>query len=365
MRVLYLTEKDSPHDRRFLNALSGTAHQVFALRQHDCQPVTPEGITELEWPGGRPDWSSWSGWEEGKSKFNALVKEIEPDLVHAGPIQGPALLAALAGFHPLVTMSWGSDLLRTAKRSPWMRWATQFTLDRTDVFLGDCQTVADEAIWYGFPANKMVLFPWGVDLAHFSAGNGRKAGRELRKSLGWEDCFVILCNRTWAPVYGVDVLAEGFKQAVQENSSLRLLLAGDGPDAEQINAILAPVHEEVHLAGRVGRDDLPGLYAAADLFVSPSHCDGSSVSLMEALACGKPVLVSDIPSNREWVTRGEAGDLFWDGDADSLARGLLSLAVDPERLAYGLRARLLAEERADWDQNFRKLIHAYRLALKG
>lgn len=364
MRVLYFTEKDSPHDRRFLNALSKTEHQVFALRQHGCQPLSPEGITELDWPEGRPDWSNWDGWEEGKKKFNALMKEIKPDLVHAGPIQGPALLAALSGFHPIVTMSWGSDLLRTAQRSPWTHWATQFTLDRTDVFIGDCQTVADEAARYGFPRKKMMLFPWGVDLAYFSPAHGRQAGQELRQSLGWEEKFVILCNRTWAPVYGVDVLAEGFKQAILENPNLRLLLAGDGPDAEKIWTILSPVDQQVHFLGRIGLDALPGLYAAADLFVSPSHCDGSSVSLMEALACGKPVLVSDIPSNREWVKPGKVGDLFWDDDADSLARGLLRLAVDPERLAYGLRARLLAEERANWDRNFQELLRAYRLAVR-
>lgn len=323
MRVIYFTEKDSPHDRRFLNALSGTAHQVFALRQKDCRPLTPKGITELTWPGGQPDWSTWAGWQAAKKKFNVLVKEIKPDLVHAGPIQGPALLVALAGFRPLVTMTWGSDLLRRAQRSPWMRWATQFTFDRTDVFVGDCRTEAYEAVRYGFPMNKTVLFPWGVDLSRFSPENGRKAGRDLRESLGWEKNFIILCNRTWAPVYGVDVLAEGFKRAVQEKPDLRLLLAGDGPDAGQITAILEPVREKVFFAGRVGLDDLPGLYAAADLFVSPSHCDGSSVSLMEALACGTPVLVSDIPSNREWVKPGVVGDLFWDGDADSLARGLI------------------------------------------
>ena len=56
---------------------------------------------------------------------------------------------------------------------------------------------------------------------------------------------------------------------------------------EKIRAILAPVEQQVHFPGRVGLDALPGLYAAADLFVSPSHCDGSSVSLMEALALWK------------------------------------------------------------------------------
>lgn len=363
MRVLYFTEKDSPHDRRFLKALAGTAHQVYALRQQACQPETPAGVTELAWPEGPPDWSNWAGWQRGKAQFIRLAAEVQPDLVHAGPVQGPALLAALAGFHPLVTMSWGSDLLLRAGRSPWMCWATQYALDRTDIFLGDCQTVAEEAAGYGFSPERMALFPWGVDLHHFSPENGRNAGKALRKSLGWEARFVVLCNRTWAPLYGVDVLAEGFRQSAQDNPNLRLLLAGDGPQAEQIHEILAPVRDKVHFSGRLGWEALPGLYAAADLFVSPSHSDGTSVSLLEALACGRPALVSDIPSNREWVTPGGVGDLFWDGNPASLARGLLSLAAVPDLTGYKLRARLLAEERADWKHNFQKLLRAYLLAV--
>ncbi len=83
---------------------------------------------------------------------------------------------------------------------------------------------------------------------------------------------------------------------------------------------------------------------------------------MEALACGRPVLVSDIPSNQEWVKPGEVGALFEDGELFSLESQLLSMAANPNLAAYGRHARLLAEERADWKRNFRKLETAYRMA---
>lgn len=363
MRILYFTEGDSPHDRRFLSALADSRHSVFALRMHAGQPQTPVGVTELAWPAGRPDWAHWPGWEDGARQFAQLLAEVKPDLVHAGPVQGPALLAALAEWHPLVTMSWGSDLLLSADRSPWMRCATQYALDQTDVFLGDCQTVADAAAGYGFPQERTVIFPWGVDLVHFSPENGREAGLALRRSLGWEKQFVILCNRTWSPVYGVDVLAEAFVIAAQVDPRLRLLLVGDGPDAERIHRILTPVMDRVHFPGRVSRDGLPAMYHAADLFVSPSHSDGSSVSLLEAMACGKPVLVSDIPSNREWVRPGEVGDHFPDGDIAALATKLRRMVDDPQLAAYRIQARLLAVERADWDRNSARLLEAYQLAV--
>ncbi len=362
MRVLYFTERDTPHDRRFLTALAGTAHQVFALRQFECQPQTPAGVTELRWPAGQPDWSGWAGWQAGVGRFVKYLAETRPDLIHAGPVQGPALVTALAGFHPLVTMSWGSDLLLTAQRSPWMRAATRCTLDRTDVFLGDCQTVAEAAASFGFPRGRMVLFPWGVDLAHFSPESGREAGLALRSALGWEDQFVIFCSRTWAPLYGVSDLAQAFAEAVQLDPRLRLLLVGSGPQAELIHQILDPLGGKVHFAGRVAQADLPAFYQAADLYVSPSHSDGSSISLLEALACGRPVLASDIPGNREWVEPGVNGHTFRAGSVADLRDSLVALADSPETPSYGIAGRSLAEARANWQDNFQKCLAAYRLA---
>ena len=364
MRVLYFTERDTPHDRRFLTALGGTGHQVFALRLKDCDPLTPMGVTECDWPDGLPELAHWAGWQAAAKQLAALLDDLKPDLVHAGPVQGPALLTALAGFHPLVTMSWGSDLLRTAQRSPWMRSATQCTLDRTDVFLGDCQTVADAAAGFGFPREKMVLFPWGVDLQIFSPENGFELGEELREKLGWQENFVVLCNRTWAPLYGVDQLARAFVAAVQQEPQLRLLLVGDGPQAEEIHEILDPLGDKVYFAGRIEQNDLPAYLNGADLYVSPSHSDGSSISLLEAMACGRVVLVSDIPSNREWVEDGVNGRLFTDGSESDLVAKLVEMVHDPGQLDYGGFAHVTATERADWRRNFQECLRAYQLAVE-
>ena len=116
--------------------------------------------------------------------------------------------------------------------------------------------------------------------------------------------------------------------------------------------------------GQVGLAELPEIYRAADLYLSASHSDGSSISLLEALACGRPALVSDIPGNREWITPGEQGWLFPDGDDAALAGGILRAAAGGDRLErMGTRARCLAEERADWQKNFPKLLEAYKKAI--
>jgi glycosyltransferase involved in cell wall biosynthesis len=99
----------------------------------------------------------------------------------------------------------------------------------------------------------------------------------------------------------------------------------------------------------------------ADLYISPSHVDGSSVSLMEALACGLPCLVSDIPANKEWVFENDNGWLFRDGDADHLAEKILAAMNQREKLPeIGRSSRRSAEMRADWKKNAEALMNVYR-----
>ena len=120
----------------------------------------------------------------------------------------------------------------------------------------------------------------------------------------------------------------------------------------------------VPLVGLVGQEKLPSYYRAADLYVSASHSDGSSVSLMEALASGVPALVSDIPGNKEWVEPGVAGWQFLDGDVEALAKGIVNAVKQGKRLKkIGKAARAQAEERADWPKNFEKLLEAYEMAI--
>jgi glycosyltransferase involved in cell wall biosynthesis len=122
-------------------------------------------------------------------------------------------------------------------------------------------------------------------------------------------------------------------------------------------------YPRVLLPGQVTYADLPRFYRLADLYVAATHSDGTSISLLEAMACGCPALVSDIPGNREWVTPGENGWLSPPGDVDSLAQAILEAVDQRDTLVeMGRAARSLAELRADWNQNFPWLYEAYRLA---
>jgi glycosyltransferase involved in cell wall biosynthesis len=253
-------------------------------------------------------------------------------------------------------------MLVDAGRSPFTRWATRYVLDRTTLFYADCRTVVKRAAEFGYPEERCIVFPWGVDLELFSPNDDA----DLRTWLGWENQIVLFSNRSFEAIYGVDLIAGAFVRAAGEDPRLRLLLLGQGSQELLIRKILEDggVSDRVYFAGQVTAEDLPEYYRAGDLYLSASHSDGSSVSLMEALACGRPALISDIPSNREWITPDETGWLFLDGNADALADGILKAATDGQkRREISIRARKLAEERADWRINSRHMLDGYEKAV--
>jgi glycosyltransferase involved in cell wall biosynthesis len=286
-----------------------------------------------------------------------VIKQVKPDLIHAGPIQRSAFLVALTGFRPLVSMSWGYDLLHDVNINAFWRWATLYTLHHSAAMLGDCDTIRHLAVSYGIPNNRIVTFPWGVDLHHFNVASSEHSNLST---------FSLLSTRGFESIYGIDVLARAFVIAARKRPELHLTMLGNGSQASAIRQtfLVGAVYDRVHFPGQVTYADLPSHYQKADLYISASRSDGTSISLLEAFACGTPAIVSDIPGNQEWVTPGEIGWLFPDGNAEALASEILNAFEQRQILPeMGHKARKLAESRADWEKNFPELEKAYALAL--
>jgi len=295
-----------------------------------------------------------------KVLFARALDQVKPDLVHAGPIQRVAFLPALTQFHPLLSMSWGFDMLEGAHKDLIWRAITKFVLWRSDWLAADCQTVKREALAFGFPAERVAVFPWGVDLEVFQP----KDRGFIHCQVGYEEDLLIVHTRSWEERYGVDVALEGFWLASREVPNLRLFLLGGGSQEKWVKRYVQQkdLTERVHFCGYQENEVLAQYYRAADVYLSASHIDGSSVALMESMACACPALVSDIPSNLEWIRDGQEGWVFKDKDAHSLAARIIEITRNRDQISIrGLNARRKAEKDANWKKNFEKLLATYRL----
>ena len=348
----------SPHDHRFLSALAKTEHKIYFVQLEKADNSRlPAEIELVDWEGGARDfrWRDVPSYVRGMKR---ILAKIQPDILHAGPIQTVGLIAVLTKFHPLLMMSWGFDLMEDVYRNIWWEWVTRYTLKRSTFFTSDAQVTRNRAVKYGMNPENTIVFPWGVDLDHFSPNTEHRTPNTE---------FTLFCNRSWEPRYGVDLLAKAFVQVAKSKPNTRLNLLAGGSEENRIREILRKngTIDQIEFKGYVPQKELPSYYNEADIYISPSHVDGSSVSLMEAMACGLPCLVSDIPANREWVTENENGWLFADGDADALAEKILHAIENRDTLdEIGANARCVAEERADWQKNFQKLLVAYERTTK-
>ncbi len=360
MRILYFTRSDSVHDQRFMAALAESEHEAYVLRLYDGEFKTPNGVTPLDWKGIKGPLRLWQ-IPVLVRRLKKLLEALKPDLVHAGPLHDLSYLVAKTGFKPLLSMSWGFDLMRDVHMDVGMASRARFALAHSTALITDAQCSAEKAVDLGFEPDRICIFPWGVDIEKFSPQAVVAAGKRWREAQNLQDKTVLLCLRTMEPVYGVDVLAKAFALAASKAPDLRLLLLGDGSQRPYIEGLFnqAGVSDKVFFGGRVPNAELGLYYGAADIYVTPSHVDGSSVSLMEAMACGLPSLVSDIPANLEWVRDGLNGWVFPDNDPESLADILLKLKEADWR-EMGHQARLIAQEKANWQENKMKLLDCYR-----
>ncbi len=354
MRILYASRGLGVHDERFLRALSNSGHDIFFL------PLTPAVVPGLILPYGVRQIHQTADSGITTHTIGTLLEKWKIDLVHAGPVNDVARAFAFCGFKPLVSMSWGFDLLWDAERELLVWMAIKEALEHTSVFFCDAHSVEKKAVdEYGFDPSRIVVFPWGVDHDLFHS-TGSRLGKPANEPLR------IFSNRAWEDQYGVDVLVDGLIRAGNTGLQFSATLAGDGSMRADLQEKISrsAISRQVKFVGRISQTDLPAYYSEADIFISASHVDGSSLSLMEAMSCGTVPVVSDIPSNKEWVEDGKSGYLFTDGDSVHLASRLLAL----DKVRTGLpgisrQAQQVAEERADWEKNQKIMLDGYELAM--
>jgi L-malate glycosyltransferase len=204
----------------------------------------------------------------------------------------------------------------------------------------DCAALAREVVRLGADPERISQAAWGIDSTFFSPGPDTR-GLRAEHGLGADD-VVVLSTRSWEPLYDVPTVVDGVARARSADPRIRLVLAGDGSMADEVRARLVStgLATSTVTTGRLSPTDMRDWLRAADVYAGAATSDGTSLSLLEAHACGLPAVVPDVGGNPEWVTGPELGRLFPVGDAEGLADSLLAV------VAQGSTVELVAARRA-------------------
>lgn len=182
------------------------------------------------------------------------------------------------------------------------------------------------------------VIPNALDAAAYRLG---ASGRDFRRELGVGERPLIAFLGRLIPEKGVRAILEAARDEQIECSGAAFVLAGDGPLADEVRA----AGGNVYAVGSLDRGDAAALLTQADLLLLPSRSEGFATTLLEAAACGCPMLVTDVGGAREVVGAGRCGSILPDTRPQTIARELLELLAHPEELrAMGERARAQADD---------------------
>lgn len=265
------------------------------------------------------------------------VEDFQPDVIFLQTLLYPCYLSNfLPREIPVIITFWNGDV------TWWAQWrGLERLLKKQMVTYGVqraramtvCSRVAYEAcLNYGVPADKvhMIRYP-GVDLERF-----RPAPRDTAcKSLGIESGRVILCPRGLGDYLNSDVIIEAAAVAIAKAPDLLFLfISGAGGDIEWQKHLQRArelgIADHLRRDGQIPWERMPLYYQAADAVVSISSNDSLPYCMLEAMACGIPLVMGDIPQIREWITDGVNGLLAPPRDPDEVAGAMLQLLESDE-----------------------------------
>lgn len=199
-----------------------------------------------------------------------------------------------------------------------------------------------EAVQFGIPEKRIYLISNGIDTERY-APCSLQDRTMFKKRLGYRRPFTVLYTGRLAPAKNPTGLLEAWSLIQREVPEWHLALIGEGPLHQELADQIARLglSDSVQLAGY--QEDVLPWYQAADVFVLPSHHEGLSNSLLEALSCGLPVVSTRVSGTTDVFEEADVGELVDVGDMVGFAmalRGLLTHSV--RRKSCGIRARQYA-----------------------
>lgn len=334
---------------------AGPTNQLYNLVKYlDRQKFTPHLVTlspeplESRWPdferlGVRLHslgLSRFEGLFLARSRLMDYMRTINPGIIQAQGIRADSLLASITP---------GTPWLLVSHNYPYQDYTMKFgrikgtamallhlaCMKRCRYVVSCSKTNADSLQCHGIDA---IPIQNGVDVLGYRPADA-DAKLHLRRSLGFHpDASVFISVGSLIPLKNMRTLVEAFMRA-ETGSGTLLVVLGNGPEMASLKA-LARHHPGVRFMGSI--KDVDAYLKASDVFISASLSEGLPNAVLEAMACGLPCILSDIPSHRELFEAAEQHLFFPPSDVHSLEQ-LLRKSAAMDLTELGMQSRRIVE----------------------
>jgi glycosyltransferase involved in cell wall biosynthesis len=351
VRIAFLGDGSLNHVRRWVGYFHERGHEVLLL--------SFEPVDECPFPARRLTRRLPTKLLGYLSAVGSIKRELEtfrPDLVNALYLGGYGFAAARSGRRPLAVSSLGSDLLVDYPASMIHRFQIRSVLRSADLVTTDAEELSRIAISIGVNPAKILKAYLGIDEHLFFP---RESARAEAPPAGGR--ARVVSTRNLHPIYDVGLLVEAAPR-VRERLDALFVICGAGPDRARLEERVSRLGLAPNFAfkGKLSSEEIARELRAADVYVSTSKSDSTSVSLLEAMASGAIPVVTDLPANREWITDRENGLIVKERTPRALASAILEALESPDFVAGAREINyLVINERGLWRENMKRVEEAF------
>jgi glycosyltransferase involved in cell wall biosynthesis len=351
LTIAYIANANWVHGQRFARFFAERGHRVVFIS------FKPAELPGIEVHTLRPRHLGVADWFTTTHIARHYLAELRPDVAHYHFAPSYAFLASLMNYHPNVVTVHGTDVMSSAKEIGLTPLYTLFmmpfvvaSLRKADVVTSVAGHLTGLMEAYGVSRKRIVTFQYGLELERYACQPRHNHGH------------IVLSTRNYFNYYRLDVLIKAAALVLAQRQDVTFLFAGEGPLRGKLEKQIAQLGISGHcrLLGKVTSEAIVDLCGRSAIYASSSAIDGTSLSLLEAMATGLYPVVSDIAANRWWIKAGEGGTLVASQEPQAWAQAITEALDDEERRQRALAVnRARVERDADWQANMLRMEDIY------
>lgn len=355
MKIAFVSAARSSHTVKWVNALAKRGHTVrlYSLPDHaNTQNNIDGNVTVVLLQKG-----GFLGYFRNAKELRREIEAFAPDIVNTHYASGYGTLTRLSRVHPVLLSVWGSDVYDFPLKSPLHKKLVEANLQQADAVASTSHVMARQVHrLFGFQ-KEIFITPFGVDCVQFAPLKTESDPAEFR----------IGTVKALDAKYGMEYLIRAFalvRGILGEERKVSLVIYGKGEQQEELQRMIDALglSEAAKLAGVVPNTEVPACINQMDVFCLPSIYDSESfgVAAVEAMACGVPVIASDVDGFTETVEDHVTGFIVPRKNPEAMADKLLELANHPAlRVKMGVAGRERALSLYDFDENVKTMEQCY------
>lgn len=293
-------------------------------------------------------------------RLRKIVKIVRPHILHAHWASSYGIPASLSGFHPLVVSVWGKDVYDFPEKTIVHKYLFKLVLRNSDMIMSTSNIMKEKISKY--TEKEIIVTPFGVDVNKFAPQTNKMSNPNL---------INIGIVKSLEEKYGIEYLLYSLKEILSQNPTynIRLHIVGRGSLEKQLKTLSGKLSlsDYVVFHGFIEHENIPKILNKLDIAVFPSIDDSESfgVACVEAMACGIPVIVSDVDGFKEVTLNKITGLVIPQKNVLALVKALILLIENPNyRKILGYNGRLHVIEKYNWHENFRIVVSVYESLIK-